>query len=233
MFDLNLSLNGWREQLRQGGRCRAEDIDELESHLREEMAKLERAGLSDEEAFFVSTRRLGGVDALCGEFEKVNASSVWLHRLRWMAVGMLVYLGVVTAASAFGKLLLAGAVMTGLHPYALAIISPLASILFMAILAWLVVKILASRSMPELGGKPWTPAIQCVFIAGVLMWFTLLPACANLGTLFLTRIASPEEYGRYSLATYPGALAISVLLPLVIALWIMIAPRRLSEILTG
>jgi hypothetical protein len=228
MFDLSLSMNAWREQLRQGGRCRQEDIDELEEHLREEMTKLERIGLSDEEAFLLAARRLGGVDALREEFEKVNSSSVWLNRLRWMAVGVLMYLGVSTASAAFGKLLMIGAVVTGLHPYAVATISPLASIGIMAILAVVAIKILASQRIPGLGGKPCTPMVQGGFILGVLLWFTLLPMFSTLAIVFVCRYVTPDVIGRYSMATTWGTFALSVFVPLAIVGWLMTTTKKVT-----
>jgi len=229
MFDLNTSLNDWREQLRQGGRCHQEDIDELEEHLREEMTKLERVGLSGEEAFLLAARRLGGVDSLREEFEKVNSSSVWLNRLRWMAVGMLAYLGVSTATKIFGNLILAGAIFTGLHPYAFAVISPLASIGFMAILAVLAVKILASRRMPGLGGNPCTPVVQCGLITVVLLWFTLAPIFSSITIGFgLYREVEPEVIGRYLGATGLGSFALSVLMPLAIAVWLLKTAKKVT-----
>ena len=44
------------------------DVDELEAHLRDEMAELHGVGLSDDEAFMVAVGRLGEVDALSREY---------------------------------------------------------------------------------------------------------------------------------------------------------------------
>jgi len=64
MFDLNESVDRWRQQMRRGGRCGQDDIAELEDHLREEMTSLEKLGLSGEEAFLLAARRLGRTDML-------------------------------------------------------------------------------------------------------------------------------------------------------------------------
>ena len=46
------------------------DADELESHLREQIADLEAAGLAEDEAFLIAVKRLGQVDQLTAEFAR-------------------------------------------------------------------------------------------------------------------------------------------------------------------
>jgi len=93
MFDLNQAISEWLGQLVQGGTCRKPDIDELESHLREEIQQLGRSSpLSEEEAFLVATHRLGDAESLSREFSKVNRSALWGHRLLWAATGLYAYL---------------------------------------------------------------------------------------------------------------------------------------------
>ena len=40
------------------------DVDELEAHLRDQIADLEAVGLADDEAFLVAVKRLGTLDEL-------------------------------------------------------------------------------------------------------------------------------------------------------------------------
>ncbi len=89
-FDLNEACRRWRAQLGASPAFRAEDLDELESHLRDSVATLESKGLSAEEAFLVAQRRLGTGDALDQEFGKVNREQLWLHRALWMVAGSVV-----------------------------------------------------------------------------------------------------------------------------------------------
>ncbi len=72
MFDLEKSVRAWTDGLRSRGAFRAEDIVELESHLREEIDGLVKAGLSGEEAFLVAERRVGRPEALAAEYAKVH-----------------------------------------------------------------------------------------------------------------------------------------------------------------
>src|SRR5262245_32422297 len=88
-FDLSHSIQQWRENLGQSLAFRNENLNELESHLRDSAAGLQSQGLSEEEAFLVATRRLGPTDALGNEFGKVNVAAVWRARALWMLAGML------------------------------------------------------------------------------------------------------------------------------------------------
>jgi hypothetical protein len=87
-FDLNAAIQRWRENLSQSPQFRAENLDELEAHLRDAIATMQGQRLTDEEVFLVATRRLGGVHALEPEFAKINAREVWLNRALWMLLGV-------------------------------------------------------------------------------------------------------------------------------------------------
>ena len=46
------------------------DVDELEDHLRQQIADLNAAGLADDEAFLIGIKRMGDVDELSREFAR-------------------------------------------------------------------------------------------------------------------------------------------------------------------
>lgn len=73
-FDLNTSLRHWLDDLAQSPQFRAADLVELESHIRDSVIQLETQGLSTEESFVIATKRVGTVEKLEPEFEKVNRS---------------------------------------------------------------------------------------------------------------------------------------------------------------
>jgi len=86
-FDLNRNIQQWRENLAAAPSFRNENLDELETHLRDSVAVLQNRGLSADEAFLIATRRMGAGDPLANEFSKVNGSAIWLDRLFWMVIG--------------------------------------------------------------------------------------------------------------------------------------------------
>jgi hypothetical protein len=81
-FNLEDAIRKWRDSLLQLSRMRAEELEELELHLRDSVNALQKRGLSDEEAWIIAQRRLGQRDALNKEFAKVTSpakavTSVW------------------------------------------------------------------------------------------------------------------------------------------------------------
>jgi len=90
-FNLNCAIQNWRDELTQSPALRTENLDELESHLRDSITLLQKPGLSTEEAFMVSAKRIGNMDSLQREFGKINAHAVWLDRFFWMLIGVQVF----------------------------------------------------------------------------------------------------------------------------------------------
>jgi len=71
-FDLNLALRHWLDRLGQSPQVKAENLKELESHVRDSVVQLQTKGLSSEESFLVATHRVGSPEKLEPEFAKVN-----------------------------------------------------------------------------------------------------------------------------------------------------------------
>lgn len=90
-FDLNGAVQHWRENLSQSPAFRGENLNELESHLRDSIAVWQARGLSTEEALTIATRRIGRGATLESEFGKVNGTVVWLERFFWMLIGYQVW----------------------------------------------------------------------------------------------------------------------------------------------
>jgi hypothetical protein len=92
MFDLRSAVENWRRELLQGEAIAIADINEMETHLHEEIESLAGHGLSEEEAFLVAVRRLGDAGDLTCEFAKVNGAFVWRRRLFWMLMGVMLFM---------------------------------------------------------------------------------------------------------------------------------------------
>ncbi len=67
----------WRRHLRDRPAVERPDVEELEGHLRDQMADLEEAGLSPDEAFLVAIQRMGSLDAISREFAREHAERLW------------------------------------------------------------------------------------------------------------------------------------------------------------
>jgi len=119
MFDLNTEILRWRKDLAGRDVCHTRDLDELEDHLREEIGRLSRAGLSHEEAFLIATHRLGPNGELSSEFAKVNPAPFWSRRFFWMVAGALMYLFIMNFAGAVARGSACLAAFQGLRGYEL------------------------------------------------------------------------------------------------------------------
>ena len=53
------------------------DVEELETHLRDQIAELDAAGLSPDEAFLIAVKRMGEVDGLAREFAREHSGRLW------------------------------------------------------------------------------------------------------------------------------------------------------------
>lgn len=71
MRDLEQKIVAWRKEMAHAGIERADLLDELESHLRQNIAQLSSAGIPEPEAFRIATRELGNAADLQQEFSKV------------------------------------------------------------------------------------------------------------------------------------------------------------------
>lgn len=89
-FDLNQAILDCRKTLANSPAIGHDDLDELESHLRDSVTCLQAAGLAPYEAFSIARSRLGTIDVLHDEFGKVNTDQVWLDRVLWMVTGCIV-----------------------------------------------------------------------------------------------------------------------------------------------
>ena len=67
----------WRAWLRGRPAIRPPDVDELEGHLRDQIAALIDAGLSGDEAFLVAVKRMGSLDAVSREFAREHSERLW------------------------------------------------------------------------------------------------------------------------------------------------------------
>lgn len=70
-------IEQWRCYVRRRQAIHAVDVDELEDHLRAQVATLVSAGLQADEAFLVSVKRLGNLDALSREFAREHSERLW------------------------------------------------------------------------------------------------------------------------------------------------------------
>jgi len=67
----------WRAYVGRREAIHTADVDELEDHLRSEVADLRQAGLDEDEAFLIAVKRIGGLEALSREFAQEYSERLW------------------------------------------------------------------------------------------------------------------------------------------------------------
>jgi hypothetical protein len=67
----------WRAYLAKDQSVNGRDVDELEAHLRDQIAELDAAGLTADEAFLVAVKRMGDLDTLSREFAREHSGRLW------------------------------------------------------------------------------------------------------------------------------------------------------------
>ena len=67
----------WRAYVANAAAVNGHDVEELEDHLRQQIADLNEAGLSDDEAFLVAVKRMGDLDTLSREFAREHSGRLW------------------------------------------------------------------------------------------------------------------------------------------------------------
>ena len=77
MEQLEAEIAEWRAFVGRARRVDGRDVEELEAHLRDQIADLDAAGLAADEAFLVAVKRMGAVDELSREFAREHSGRLW------------------------------------------------------------------------------------------------------------------------------------------------------------
>jgi len=77
MASVESQIAEWRAYLANAAGVNGHDVDELEDHLRHQIAELNAVGLADDEAFLVAVKRMGDIDDLSREFAREHSGRLW------------------------------------------------------------------------------------------------------------------------------------------------------------
>ncbi len=81
METLESQIAEWRAYVASAPGVNGTDVDELEDHLRHQIAELNAAGLTADEGFLIAVKRLGDVDGLSREFAREHSGRLWKQLL--------------------------------------------------------------------------------------------------------------------------------------------------------
>jgi hypothetical protein len=81
MGSVEAQIAEWRAYVASAPGINGHDVDELEDHLRHQIAELNAAGLTADEGFLIAVKRLGDVDGLSREFAREHSGRLWKQLL--------------------------------------------------------------------------------------------------------------------------------------------------------
>jgi hypothetical protein len=77
MESMEAQIAEWRAYVENAPGVNGRDVDELEDHLRHQIAELNAAGLTLDEGFLVAVKRMGDLDGLSREFAREHSGRLW------------------------------------------------------------------------------------------------------------------------------------------------------------
>ena len=231
MFDLNQAIDNWKQQFRCHEACNKSDIDELESHLWDEIDILMTRGLSAGEAFHIASVRLGNPDRISCEYSKINIGAIWIRRLFWMVIGAVGWFMIRNMAGIFSAAGMVAAYGAGLNIRSLGYIKIVLDFALTAgVLSLLYFTFIKGRTGSVLTGiqKLITRPSGHLVIGLVLVLLMLLLYIGNLilMPLMQARTFGAPDYGRIMLIQNYYQLVASMLFPFLLAIGLVLKLRK-------
>jgi hypothetical protein len=218
MSDVEKRIEQWRVDLAGSELLSHSDVNELESHLRDEMEHLQTSGLSDEETFLVARRRLGDMAALEEEFAKLNAPRRLTNRLWWMVAGVLAYLVAAHFSGVASQVSLAITQQMDLGPRVLATIATAVRIAaFCAVgtlVLWLCIRCAQAGSCSCIH---LSRRVRLALLLGVLIETLAFAAVRAFGVVHMAGTMSVQDYGQMVMLESFGSAAWRLMGPVLLA----------------
>lgn len=213
MFNLKENIENWRNRLEQKEVFQNADLDELESHLVEEMEVLADSALTQEERFLIATRRLGDTETLANEFAKVNRKAIVLHRLIWMAGGVLLFDMLSRMSSALASLASYFVTYININGHFLGVsVLVVKSVCFIA--GFAVVYRIYKTGMPSRTVKYYTDTWKrkILFMVSIVIFYILLIISPSLLQAYIIHRIGIEEISKMFLITNVSYILGTILL---------------------
>jgi len=226
MHNLEQAIENWRNELLAQEALLAENIEELEDHLRTSLSHLVNQGLSEEEAFFIATKRMGTSTNLNAEYGKINLAVLWIQRLRWMILGVLVFYALNRFWILFAKVTSESLLFYSNSPISSGILYVALSAI-LPIVVWIGLSSIAHTNSVLLNHLTTffrfiskRPRRWASFLVGL---FLVFPVAEIISAGIVTRLISPQMIGEYSRVAAWYGLISKLSLPIfgtLILLWL-------------
>ena len=90
-FDIQKQIRSWESKIRTEPSLTESDAEELKSHLLDSIDTLQDAGLDDQEAFLVASKRIGNINDWGQEYLQENNTILQIRRSAVILAGVLIY----------------------------------------------------------------------------------------------------------------------------------------------
>ncbi len=223
MFDLNTAITNWRQELGQNDALDTGDLNEMESHLRDEIEGLAGGGLSQEEAFIIAAHRLGDTGQIAAEFAKVHGSRIGRRRFFWMLTGVLAFIFARTLSVAVAQVCAIMASFVGLQGYTVGVTQSAVDAVVLLVLAGVTYRLFGMGLFGfRAAGLVKNPLFAALSVATLALLVFLLRATCLVTPGFQVRLLSAQEYGRMVVAHNWGSLCWAFLGPIAIGVMLII-----------
>lgn len=198
-FNLTRSLAHWRDELSATDTLGAQDIAELETHMSASISDLMSKGLTEEEAFIVSQKRLGAITTLASEYGKTNGNIAWQKRLFWMIAGV-VLLGIVSSLS---NLASKASIFAGLQfSKNTSAIGWTGQIVSSLVFVWGIWRVLQFSKKPSQVTLTKQFRLRPISLTAIAIFsYLLFQIVPYLMQMLLARYLGPTEYGQISVTS--------------------------------
>ena len=220
-------VESWKLGLSERESVSADELLELEQHLRESVDELVGARLSEQDACLVASSRLGDSAALAREYQKSNGGLVWRRRALWVLVGCVsaeLLNGLMRACGAAAALLAAHLDGSGSVIGAMSPIVALAGWTGLFVFLFGLAKN-GNGHLPQLAGRV-SPSVLIAGAVCCIMVGVLVPLGARAMTASITSV---EVFGNAAWVGAIGLLILQVGIP-VIGLLMILTLRRTIRI---
>jgi hypothetical protein len=183
-FNLNAAIENWREELAAQSNLTAEMRRELETHVNDTVAELQRRGLNGEESFWLARRRVGQPKELGEEFGKADPAKACREGVLWIALAFFIMFLWQNLADGLWDILIPQ------NSEAIWMWQIAHSLNFLPV-AWIAVSIARGRSIKKFAA--WRSLIRSRGRFLVVACFSYLAIKAFALAVLLTRLSPPHE----------------------------------------
>jgi len=223
MFELDNAIQNWRNNLLGSQALQPSDADELESHLRDEVDSLMLAGLNAEEAFIVSSHRIGDSTTVAQEFAKVNTKEIWRNRVFWMLSGVFSFMVIGSLSSFMSDSSKWALSWLKINPSVNGFVSSSVQVIVFVGAVFILVGFLGNLSLKILRRYK---TFRNILLQGIIL-VILLKIFTFFTQVYYARKYGPQELGEMLLASRYILLGWQVIWPIVlVALLLWLRPSR-------